>query len=248
MNSSTLQSKPKAISALILAGGQSQRFDSNDKGLIDFMDKPMVQHVLERVAPQVASVSISCNRHIEQYQAIQQNYYKGVHQQAHLNPKPQASSTFAAACIEDKRHIELQGPLAGIYTYLENCTSELIFICSCDMPMLPSDIVQQLLTPLNNDNADASYPIDENGHHHLAVLVKPPAARIALQQLMDESKNESHQLNLKTKQHSIKNWLNRLKSQQMIIDSHAIGFTDINSAAELAAIEDKKEAQKPDFD
>ena len=242
MNKSWLKSD---ISALILAGGQSQRFNANDKGLINFMDKPMVQHVLERVAPQVASVSISCNRHIDQYRSIHQHFYQHFSQNNdidhHLDINLQTSST---ACIEDKDTIELQGPLAGIFAYLEDCHSELVFICSCDTPMIPRDIVQQLLNSLTHDNADVSYPVDENGHHHLALLVKPSAARAALQQLLEESKTKSDSPNRKTKVHSIRNWLNRLKSQQIIVDSQAIGFADINSATELAAIEQKKPSAK----
>ncbi|QSA19931.1 NTP transferase domain-containing protein, partial [Vibrio furnissii] len=43
---------PSQTSWVILAGGQASRMGGNDKGLIKLNDKPLVQHVLERLQPQ----------------------------------------------------------------------------------------------------------------------------------------------------------------------------------------------------
>lgn len=229
----------QSISALILAGGQSQRFNYNDKGLIQFLQKPMIVHVVERIAPQVTYVSISCNRHIEQYRSIIQNYYQVSHQ---FNQKePAQPSAAPPICISDKINDPLQGPLAGVSAYLEHCQSDTIFICSTDMPLIDRNIVQQLSSAMHQSNADACYPMDENGHHYLALLIKRSAATNALQQLLDTPASASKKTAKKIKVYSIKNWLNQIKSHQIFIDSHAIGFADINNAADLALTEDKIE-------
>ena len=62
------------LSGLILAGGQSRRFNFRDKGLIEFKQKPMTAHVIERIAPHVGSLAISCNTNITQYEALCDTY------------------------------------------------------------------------------------------------------------------------------------------------------------------------------
>ena len=58
------------ITGLILAGGMGRRMDSRDKGLVEFRGKPMVAHVIERLAPQVDSLIINANRSLAEYGAF----------------------------------------------------------------------------------------------------------------------------------------------------------------------------------
>jgi len=243
------QSAGPTIAALILAGGQSQRFGYSDKGLIPFLNKPMIAHVIERIAPQVSSISISCNRNSAEYQSTYEDYYRKADIQPDLVETVAApgtaetsttlSLTTAPACFKDKSESPLQGPLAGIASFLDYGDSDTIFICSCDMPMIPHDIVQQLFSAMSQSGADASYPVDEKGHHHLALLIKRSAAINALQPLLAVSEVENSPLEQKTKKHSIKNWLNQINTQKILVSSHSIDFADINSMAEMALIEQK---------
>ena len=233
MSKPAIKSATQSTSALILAGGQSQRFNYNDKGLIHFLNRPMIEHVFERIAPQVTSISISCNRNSVQYQSIYKDYY----QKTRIQP----TSTAVPICFKDQSESPLQGPLAGIASYLEYGDSDTIFICSCDMPLIPFDIVQQLFDAMNESATDASYPVDENGQHHLALLIKRSAAVDALQQLMTTVDTETYNPERKTKTHSIKNWLNQINSHKMLINSHATAFADINSVTDMALIEQKTE-------
>ena len=238
------QPEALTIAALILAGGQSQRFDYSDKGLIPFLNKPMIAHVIERIAPQVTSISINCNRNSAEYQSIYADYYRKPDIQPDLVEKVVAATsslslTTAPACFKDKSESPLQGPLAGIASFLDFGDSDTIFVCSCDMPMIPHNIVQQLFNAMSQSGADASYPVDEKGHHHLALLIKRSAAVNALQPLLAASEVENSPLEQKTKKHSIKNWLNQINTQQILVSSHSIGFADINSMSEMALIEQK---------
>ena len=232
------QSHPPTIEALILAGGQSQRFNYNDKGLIHFLNRPMIAHVIERIAPQVTSISISCNRNSAEYQSIYKDYYQKTGIQSSSSSIAKSIST-APTCIKDKSESPLQGPLAGIASFLDYGDSDTLFICSCDMPMIPRDIVQQLFNAMDQSGADASYPVDENGHHHLALLIKRSAAVNALQTLQAVSELENSHLERKTKTHSIKNWLNQINTHPILVNSHNIDFADINSITDMALIEQK---------
>ncbi|MBB3194036.1 molybdenum cofactor guanylyltransferase [Roseateles terrae] len=59
------------VTALILCGGRGSRMGGVDKPLEVFQGRPLVQHVLDRMAPQVGGrVLISANRHHEVYAAL----------------------------------------------------------------------------------------------------------------------------------------------------------------------------------
>src|SRR5687767_6867314 len=49
------------VTGVILAGGQSRRMGGGDKGLLELAGKPMLAHVIERLAPQVGRLVINAN-------------------------------------------------------------------------------------------------------------------------------------------------------------------------------------------
>jgi molybdopterin-guanine dinucleotide biosynthesis protein A len=49
------------VSGVLLAGGQSRRMGGGDKGLLALAGKPMLAHVIERLAPQVSAIVINAN-------------------------------------------------------------------------------------------------------------------------------------------------------------------------------------------
>jgi molybdopterin-guanine dinucleotide biosynthesis protein A len=67
------------VSAIILAGGQANRMGGAGKGLVRLQNKPLVQHVIERLAPQVDEVLINANLEIEQYTAFDLPILKDEH-------------------------------------------------------------------------------------------------------------------------------------------------------------------------
>ena len=56
-----------AITGCILAGGASTRMGGQDKGLLPWHGRPLIEAVMARFSPQVDSLVISANRHLEQY-------------------------------------------------------------------------------------------------------------------------------------------------------------------------------------
>lgn len=113
---------PPKITGLILAGGLGRRMGGVDKGLVELDDRPMVAHVLERLAPQVAVVLINANRNAEAY------------------------AGFGVPVVADR--VEgFAGPLAGLDAGLAvtPADSEWVATCPCDSPYLPLDLVARLL-------------------------------------------------------------------------------------------------------
>lgn len=117
------------ITGVVLAGGQGRRMGGVDKGLQLLRGKAMVQHVIERFAPQVDELLINANQNIEQYQSLG---YRVI---------PDAIGGFA-------------GPLAGLHRGLSEATQGLVATAPCDSPFLPADLIARLYAALSEHQAE----------------------------------------------------------------------------------------------
>ena len=59
--------KKNEITGAILAGGQARRMQGQDKGLILFKNKPLIEHVIDIFKPQVGKLVINANRNHTKY-------------------------------------------------------------------------------------------------------------------------------------------------------------------------------------
>ncbi len=116
------------ITAIILAGGQATRMGGEDKGLILLDERPMLEHVLERIHPQVDRVVINANRNREAYEA------------------------FGWPVISDHDR-NYRGPLSGIATVMQSVSSHCFVTVPCDAPLLPSDLAGRLCDALEGTAA-----------------------------------------------------------------------------------------------
>jgi molybdopterin-guanine dinucleotide biosynthesis protein A len=132
------------ISCIILAGGEARRMQGQDKGLVHYRQRPLIEHVLERVRPQVDDITISANRNLEQY------------------------ANYAARVVTDTQP-GFSGPLAGIASCLPCCRHELALVVACDMPLLPHDLVACLSQAIADHDIAI---ISCDSHQQLALLVK----------------------------------------------------------------------------
>ncbi len=113
------------ITGLILAGGEGRRVGGADKGLLDYRGKPLVAHVIDRLAPQVDALLISANRNLDDY------------------------LDFGYPVLTDAS-AERLGPLAGIAAGLRACETPWLVVCPCDCPHLPLDLVAQLMAGIGD--------------------------------------------------------------------------------------------------
>jgi molybdenum cofactor guanylyltransferase len=118
------------ITAVILAGGKGRRLEGQDKGLVIYKEKALIQHVIERIQSQVGGIVINANRNQETY------------------------ASYGYPTISDKMS-DFQGPLAGFATAMKVVETDYIITLPCDGPSLPLDLVSRMLSKLN-DYADAS--------------------------------------------------------------------------------------------
>ena len=62
------------ITGLVLAGGAARRLQAAhpgaDKGLLPLSGRPLIAWVIDNLAPQVQSLVISANRHLDDYRQL----------------------------------------------------------------------------------------------------------------------------------------------------------------------------------
>jgi molybdenum cofactor guanylyltransferase len=123
------------ITAIVLAGGRASRMGGTDKGLVELAGRPMIAHVLARLAPQVTHVVINANRNLERYAA------------------------FGWPVIPDEETGFL-GPLAGLAAGLGAARTPLVLTAPCDCPLLAPDLAARLYSALESEGAEIAVPFD----------------------------------------------------------------------------------------
>ncbi|MBK6852597.1 MAG: molybdenum cofactor guanylyltransferase [Burkholderiales bacterium] len=99
-----------------------------DKGLHAWQGRPLIEHVLQRLAPQVGHLAINANRNLADYAALGHP----VHRDAQA---PDGGIPYA-------------GPMAGLLAGLEACRTDWLVCVPCDAPLLPHDLVERLVAAL----------------------------------------------------------------------------------------------------
>lgn len=108
---------------VILAGGQGTRMGGADKAMLKLAGRPLLAHVLDRLAPQVDAVAINANG------------------------EPQRFDSFGLPVVPDSI-AGFPGPLAGVLAGLDWAAergAQSIVTVAADTPFFPCDLVPQLL-------------------------------------------------------------------------------------------------------
>ena len=124
----------KLITGLILAGGRGSRMGNVDKGLQSFRGKPMAQHAIERLLPQVGSVMVNANRNLERWLEL-------------------------AAPVWADETPGFAGPLAGLEAGLRHCVTPWLLAVPCDSPFLPPDLAERLGAAVEQADADLAFAV-----------------------------------------------------------------------------------------
>ncbi|MGZ8262366.1 MAG: molybdenum cofactor guanylyltransferase MobA [Methylotenera sp.] len=127
------------ITGIILAGGQGRRMANADagasvtktieKGLVNFLNQPMIAHVAQRLKPQVNEIIINANTETERYAALG---YPVIHDNI----------------------LGYAGPLAGLHAGMRAAKNPYILSVPCDSPLLAVDLAKRLTSALVKSGAD----------------------------------------------------------------------------------------------
>jgi len=118
---------------VVLCGGQSSRMGS-DKGLLMLNDKTWTQKAIDTLHNFQIPVIISVNK----------NQY---HDYSLVFP--------VNTLIPDDPSLQLHGPLYGLLSVHLKYPEEDLLILACDMPLIDTELLKELLTKYNTETADA---------------------------------------------------------------------------------------------
>lgn len=145
---------------LILAGGRSRRMGA-DKAFARLAGRPLVTHVLERLAPQVDRVVISSNA-------------------------PAAGFADTGVAVLPDVLGGFRGPLAGVHAALAAFPGAAVVSVAVDLPRLPRDLVTRLRRGWRG--ARCRFATDAQGGHALAILW-PPGLADSLAQFLEPGRH-----------------------------------------------------------
>jgi molybdopterin-guanine dinucleotide biosynthesis protein A len=137
----------EAISGLVLAGGLARRMGGMDKGLVVLAGKPMIEHVLAGLAPQVGQVLINANRNLDQY------------------------ASYGYKVVSDTLQGYL-GPLAGALSALQVIDTEFLLTVPCDSPLVAPDLAGRMHGALQAQRADLAVAHDGQRQQPVFLLLK----------------------------------------------------------------------------
>jgi len=106
------------LTVVILAGGRGSRLGGQDKGLLEWQGKPLIEHILQNITSVTKNIIINANRNTEVYQ--------------------QYGYPVVGDDIED-----YAGPLAGMLAALRSTNTPYVMTVPCDAPSTAPEMIEQ---------------------------------------------------------------------------------------------------------
>jgi len=137
------------LGGVILAGGASRRMSGQRKALLELNHRPLIDHVIQRLRPQVTSLVLSVAREETVWVRF------GLQQVA--DERSDALPTGGET-------VDTPGPLAGLLSGMQalHDRHEWILLSPCDAPFVPLDLGQQLLRKAQSEGTKACLAVYES--------------------------------------------------------------------------------------
>jgi molybdopterin-guanine dinucleotide biosynthesis protein A len=145
------------LSLALLSGGRSSRM-GQDKALMPFLGRPLIQRIMERLASVGEQVILSTNRPAE---------YVFLHLPSYPDIQPNC------------------GSLGGLYTALSAARHSIIAAVACDMPFANPDLFKYEKLLLRQTGADVVIPTSPNGLEPLHAVYRRDTCLLAVKSALE---------------------------------------------------------------
>ncbi|MFC5385980.1 molybdenum cofactor guanylyltransferase MobA [Aquamicrobium segne] len=139
------------IAGLIVAGGLSSRMGGGDKSLLELDEKPILDHIISRLQPQVHTLALNANGKASRFAA------------------------YGLPILPDTLP-DFPGPLAGVLAGLDwmetQTRHQFLATVASDTPFLPHDLVHRLFAA-KTDNPQTIILAGSNGRQHPVFALWP---------------------------------------------------------------------------
>lgn len=145
------------LTVVIQAGGQSERM-GRDKALKPFLGRPLIQRVIDRLAPIADELLVTTNRPDEYA-------FLGVRLVTDLAPG--------------------RGALGGLYTALASASSPLVAVVACDMPFASARLLETAAGILVKEEADVVIAKSDEGYEPFHAVYRRQVCLPAIQSAIE---------------------------------------------------------------
>ncbi len=132
------------LTVCIQAGGQSSRM-GEDKALKNFLGRPLIQRVIERLSPIADELIVTTNR-------------------------PEDYSFLSLRLFPDLKPD--RGALGGLYTAIACASSPVVAVVACDMPFASATLIKAANRLLLEEEADVVIPKSEEGYEPIHAVYR----------------------------------------------------------------------------
>ncbi len=214
---SNISGRNKYLAFVILIGGKSTRFGT-DKGLFEFLGKPLITYQLEVLSQFNHDIYVVA--------------YSQKQVQAYINKIDYRKIT--AFILDDREHIQeknIRSPMIGMFSAfreLDKLGYYKAFTLSCDLPLIKPEIVELLITQAKK--YDCCLPQWNNNYIEPLFAIYP--VKKALQKIRENLKNRTFKLT----NNLDKNWNIRyisIENEIQIIDEKLLTFININNHVDI---------------
>lgn len=145
------------LTVCIQAGGQSSRM-GEDKALKNFLGRPLIQRVVERLSP-IADELIVTTNSPEEYRFL------GVPLFPDLRPG--------------------RGALGGLYTAIASASQPIVAVAACDMPFASAALLEAMSRLLVTEEADVTIPKSDEGYEPIHAVYRRATCLPAIEAALD---------------------------------------------------------------
>ena len=141
----------------IQAGGQSSRM-GEDKALKTFLGRPLIQRVIERLAPIADEIIVTTNR-------------------------PEAYTFLGVRLIPDLK--PGRGALGGLYTAIASAAHPIVAVVACDMPFASATFIETASRLLAEEEAGVVIAKSNEGYEPLHAIYRRTTCLPAIEAAID---------------------------------------------------------------
>jgi molybdopterin-guanine dinucleotide biosynthesis protein A len=201
--------------AVILAGGRGSRMGNRDKAWVEFLGEPLISHVIRRIEPLVDEIIISYNQSEEKFSDLPYRRFRDAFGKPNTDP---STGTISYNAENEKKEESYLGPLSGIHSCFEAISTPLTLVVPCDMPFLPTNLLDVLKTNL----AGHTIAIANDGvrNQHLVFLTQTRELATIARYLASGKR-------------SVSGWCESLNQVVATFNNDASAFQNINEQSQL---------------
>ena len=157
------------LSIVIQAGGQSSRM-GEDKALKPFLGRPLIQRVIERLAPIADEIIVTTNRPAD-YDFL------------NTSTRPIGQSEHRLRLVPDLK--PGRGALGGLYTAIASATQPIVAVVACDMPFASKNFFEGARRLMLEEEADVVIAKTDEGYEPFHALYRRETCQPAIESAID---------------------------------------------------------------